>query len=99
MNILTTAPAAQRCRYHAFSPYCENNVKTKYRRLKFLWRWKSFLTLDAGKMYRADSSGRMNKLTSHPHASNLNERSCQRATNEKIKTVVTATFFVPPKGI
>jgi len=54
---------------------------------------------DAGRKYVARSSGRMNRLTSQPHASSLKERSCHSATNVKMSTVLTAAFFVPPSGM
>jgi len=61
----------------------------KWLRLTFVW----------GRKYAASSSGKMNKLMSHPHASNRKDRSCHSATNEKMSVVVNTTFFVPPSGI
>lgn len=56
-------------------------------------------TLDWGTSLAASSSGRMNKLTSHPHASKRKDRSCHKATNVNMSAVVTATFLVPPSGM
>jgi hypothetical protein len=48
---------------------------------------------------RAAISGSRNKLTSHPQASSLKDRSCHRATNVKTSRVAAATFLDPPTGM
>jgi hypothetical protein len=55
-------------------------------------------TFEVGRKCLANNSGRINRLTSHPHAKSLNERSCQSATKVKIRMLEAATFLVPPKG-
>ena len=57
------------------------------------------LTLDCGNTVLAISSGMRNKLTNHPHARSLNDRSCQSATNVKMRTLERRTFRVPPSGM
>ena len=46
------------------------------------------LTFASGSTNLAMTSGSMNRLTSQPHASRRNVRSCHNATNEKMRTVV-----------
>ena len=57
------------------------------------------LTLDGDTKYRVANSGKMNRLTSQPHVNRVKERSCHKATNEKIRTVLQIEFFVPPRGM
>ncbi len=56
------------------------------------------ITLEDGSRYRAAISGRMKRLTSHPHARRVKDRSCHKATKEKTSTVLTILFVVPPRG-
>lgn len=95
IKMLNTAPPAQICRYHALLPYCR--IHDQYLLTKMSWVEEH--TCDAGSMYTAINSGAMKRLTSHPHASSRNDKSCHNATNVNIRQVVKATFFTPPRGI
>jgi hypothetical protein len=95
IRILKTAPTTQACRYHGLSPYYHVHDQ----RLQDKRMMRQEITFDAGSKYLAANSGAMNKLTSHPHASSRNDRSCHKATNVKIRTVQSAPFFVPPRGM
>lgn len=57
------------------------------------------LALDRGNAVLAINSGTRNRLTNHPHARSLNDRSCQSATKVKMRTLETRTFRVPPSGM
>lgn len=92
VRILNTPPTAHACRYHRCAPNC--GVST----CVFV-NGKFALTLDRGNAVLAINSGIRNKLTNHPHARSLNDRSCQSATNVKMRTLEARTFFVPPSGI
>lgn len=61
--------------------------------------WKKLPTLDRGNTVLAINSGTRNKLTNHPHARSLNDKSCQSATKVKMRTLEARTFRVPPRGI
>ena len=55
-------------------------------------------TVDGGSALLAMTSGRMKSAASQPHAKSLGLRSCQRATNVKINTLVATSRCVPPSG-
>ena len=57
------------------------------------------LTLLAGANFLASISGKMNRLTSHPHAKSLKLRSCQSATKVNTIKVLKTTLRAPPSGI
>ena len=82
-----TPPMPARGRYHRSWPYCLSATTG------------CGLTFSNGTVARAAISGNRNKLTSHPQASSLNDRSCHRATNVKTSRVAAATFLDPPTGM
>src|SRR5579859_6438600 len=56
-------------------------------------------TFFGGIIMRATTSGRINNVTSHPHANNFKEMSCQNATNVNTANVLIIGRLLPPKGI
>jgi len=48
---------------------------------------------------RAATSGRINKVTNQPQASNFNEISCQIATKVNTAKVFMIGLLLPPRGI
>jgi hypothetical protein len=57
------------------------------------------LTFDGGSRYLPNISGKINRLTSQPHANKVNDKSCHSATKEKTSTVVKSEFLAPPSGM
>jgi hypothetical protein len=57
------------------------------------------VTFLGGMIIRAAISGRMNKVTNHPQASNLSEISCQKATNVNTAKVLMISRLLPPRGM
>ena len=56
-------------------------------------------TIEGGSAFLAITSGKMKSATSQPHAKSLGLRSCQRATNVKINTLVATSLCAPPSGM
>lgn len=104
IRMLKTPPIAHKWRYHHFSPNCAQKTEIKGKKRAHTQCTENrgnnrARTIDGGSAFLAITSGRIKTTTSQPHAKSLGLRSCHRATNVKINTLVATSLCAPPSGM
>lgn len=94
MSTFSTPPKPHTWRYHGYWEYYGRMIRRDTSK-----KDKLSDTLRSGNRYDAITSGTTNRLTSQPHASKRNVKSCHNATKENTRSVLSNMFFAPPRGI